>query len=159
MTYYAMSSITSITVGAGHGGCGRSHDRPAGADGQPLHPWALTCAACETYLATDPQWAKTIAEIVPTHDEARAREAFELQGSKDKDALLMVALARMAGLDRAQVPPTIQRMISGLAPHIPGQVVCGQGHPNAPGSRFCSQCGSQMSAPVSAASLPAGQAA
>jgi hypothetical protein len=60
----------------------------------------------------------------------------------------MVAMARMSGLSQSEIPPTVQKMISGLAPHIPGQTVCSRGHENVPGGRFCSSCGVQMSAPV-----------
>jgi hypothetical protein len=99
-----------------------------------------------------------VQDIVPTFDETRARERWGAQGSRDKDALLMVAMARMSGLSQSEIPPTVQKMISGLAPHIPGQTVCSRGHENVPGCRFCSSCGVQMSAPVPAASLPAGKA-
>jgi hypothetical protein len=157
MTMFAPSDIQEITVSEAHGGCGRPHRRDVDNHGDPVHPWGVTCQ-CEEFLRTDPRWSPDIAGIVPTFDEEKARERWELQGSKDKDAMPMVAMSRMAGLSLSEIPPTVQRMISGLAPHIPGQTVCPAGHGNVPGGRYCSACGKPMSAAAPAAQLPPGEA-
>jgi len=162
MTMYAPSDMDQINVSPAHGGCGTPHRRETGPDGLRVQPWAVTCPGkCEVFLESDGRWSKTVEEIQETYDETRARERYELKGVKDRDALLAVAVARMAGIDASQIPPAVQRMISGLQPHIPvaGEMVCPRGHANVPGGRYCAQCGAQMSAPVPAASLPAGQVA
>ena len=161
MTMFAPSDQTCISVSTAHGGCGSPHIRGTDETGQPVQPWALTCAACEPYLErTDGRWSKTVDGIRETFDETLAREAWETRGIKDRDALLAVAMARMAGVSQSQIPPTVQRMISGLQPHIPvaGEMICPKGHANVPGGRYCAHCGAQMSAPAPSAALTAGQA-
>jgi hypothetical protein len=122
--------------------------------------WALTCDACEDYLRHDPHWAVTSSEIPETHDETKSREDFERRGAKDKDAILTLALARLAGIDAAELPESLTRMISGQPLHVPvqGQLECpscGAGAP--PGQRFCGGCGSPLSVPVSKAAIPGPQ--
>lgn len=153
MTVYARSDLQTVTVGAeGFGGCGTPHHRPG--DGL----WGLDCPDCEQFLRSDPLWSATPAEIPMTHDEAKAVEQWEKDGARQQSALLAASLAQLAGFTPAQIPPHLQKMISGLAPHIPvaGQMECPAGHLQPPGARFCSDCGQSMSAPAATASLPAG---
>ena len=157
MPVYAASSIDAVTLSVeGHGGCGQTHRRPV-EHGAPAKIWPLNCPQCENHLRSDPLWSATIAEIPETHDERVSREDFDKRGAKDKDAILTLALARLAGIGTAELPESLTRMISGVPAHIPGQVECPQGHAQPAGQKFCGQCGSPMSAPVAKASLPAAE--
>jgi hypothetical protein len=118
--------------------------------------WKLDCnGGCEDHLRHDQHWAITASEIPETHDETRAREDFERRGAKDKDAVLTLALARLAGIDAAELPESLTRMISGVPAHVPvaGKMVCPQGHENAPGQKFCGECGAPMSSPAAKAAI------
>ncbi len=157
MTMYSRSDAASVNVGPAHGGCGRPHAREAGPDGRPVSPWGVDCpGACEDYLASDPHWSKTVSEIPETYDEKKAREDFGERGSRDRDALLAMALARMSGLGPLEIPRTVRHMITGAGPHIPGQMICPAGHANTPGNRFCGQCGQPVSGTAAAAALGGG---
>ena len=117
------------------------------------------CAQCENYLRHDPMWSSTAAEIPETHDEIKAREDFEKRGAKDKDAVLTLALARLAGIGTAELPESLTRMISGVPAHVPGQMECPKGHAQPAGQPFCGQCGSPMSQAASAGALESAQKA
>jgi hypothetical protein len=156
MTLWARSDLAAVNVSEAHGGCGRTHHRPAN-DGVPVQPWQLDCPPCEDHLRHDSHWAVTSSEIPETHDESKAREDFERRGARDKDALMTLIMAKAVGLDPAQLPESLTRMVSGIPLHVPGQVECPQGHAQAPGMRFCGTCGSLMSAPVAKAALSAPQ--
>lgn len=152
------SDFVAVTIPADGGrGCGAEHRRPAGADGRPVQPWALSCAGgCEDWLlAHDGRWAHQVEDIPETYDETRARERFEVRGARDRDALVALAMARMAGVGQDEIPPSVARVLSGLPAHVPGVVVCGSGHDNRPGSRFCSACGEPLSRPAAAAAIGA----
>jgi len=157
MTVYARSDLAYVFVSEVHGGCGSGHSRPV-EQGAPAKVWSVTCT-CEDHLRHDPHWAVTASEIPETHDEAKSREDFERRGAKDKDAVLTLALARLAGIDSAELPESLTRLISGRPLHIPvqGQMECPNGHGQPAGSRFCNQCGSPMSQPVTKAALSAPQ--
>lgn len=160
MTMYSRSDVQQITVSAAHGGCGQRHDRPLDGAGNPVQPWALTCDGCESFLRGSDHWTAFIGEIPETHDEVKAREQFEKRGVKDRDALMALVFSRMAGLSPAELPESVTRMIAGVKPHVPGEVLCPSGHGgNLPGARFCGQCGSPMSVAASAVALTAGAAA
>ncbi len=160
MSVYARSDLASVTVSAAHGGCGEVHVRPA-PGGVPVQPWALDCDVCSDYLRSDSHWAVTPSEIPETHDETKSREDFEKRGAKDKDAVLTLALARLAGIPAGELPESLTRMISGAPLHVPvvtAQLECPSGHAQPAGQKFCGECGSPMSAPVSKAALGASQA-
>lgn len=156
MSLWARSDLASVTVSAAHGGCGTVHIRPA-PGGVPVQPWKLDCDACGDYLRSDGHWSVTPSEIPETHDEKVSREDFEKRGAKDKDAILTLALARLAGIDSAELPESLTRMISGAPLHVPvqGMLECPNGHGQPGGAKFCNQCGSPMSAPVTKAALDA----
>jgi len=161
MSLWARSDLASVTVSAAHGGCGTVHIRPA-PGGNPVQPWRLDCAGgCEDHLRHDDHWKSTSAEIPETYDEKLAREDFDKRGAKDKDAILALALARIAGIDASELPESLTRMISGKPLHIPvaGQMECPSGHVNQPGHKFCAECGQPMSGLVAKASLPAAEPA
>jgi hypothetical protein len=154
MTIWARSDLAAVTVSVAHGGCGVTHHRPA-PGGVPVQPWKLDCDVCEDHLRHDAHWSVTPSEIPETHDEKVSREDFEKRGAKDKDAILTLALARLAGIDSSELPESLTRMISGAPLHVPiqGQMECPNGHGQPGGAKFCSQCGSPMSAPVTKAAL------
>lgn len=154
MTLFSDSSVQQVNVPAETGGCGRIHYRPE-VNGAPQHPWLLTCEPCEDHLRKtgDVHWAGTLSEIPETYDEKLAREDFEKRGAKDKDAVLTLALAKLAGLDASQLPASLTRMISGQPAHVPGMLECPRGHAQPSGLKFCGECGTSMSGPVPAAAL------
>lgn len=153
MTIYARSDLAAVTVPAeGFGGCGDLHSRPV-ANGAPVQIWALDCYLCEDHLRHDPHWAVTPSEIAETHDEKNNREDFERRGAKDKDAVLTLALARLAGIPAGELPDSLTRMISGQPMHVPGLLECPNGHGQPSGQKFCGQCGSPMSGPAPKAAL------
>ena len=121
--------------------------------------WALDCPPCEDHLRHDQHWSPTSVEIPETHDETKARENFEKRGAKDKDAILTLALARLAGIESSELPESLTRMISGVPAHVPGQMVCPSGHANPPGKAFCGDCGASMHGTPAQAALPAVQKA
>jgi Double zinc ribbon/SAP domain len=117
-------------------------------DGAPVRLWELTCPPCEAYLAKfNPDlWAGVISEIGETPDEEKAREDFQKRGALDRDQIMALAMAKLAGVE---LPETMRRPISGLAPHVPvisGQLECADGHPNEPGMKFCGDCGMPLRA-------------
>lgn len=155
MTIYAISSIAYVAVGSAHGGCGQGHSRPV-AQGAPVKVWGLTCPPCEDHLRSDAHWSPTISAIPETFDEKLGREDWERRGALDRDQVLALALAKLAGVE---LPETLRRTVSGLAPHVPGTVECAEGHENRAGAKFCAECGSPMRAqpPLSAVvSCPGG---
>ena len=157
---YGRSDIASVHVPAeDFGGCGTTHRRP-GVNGAPAQIWGLDCPPCEDHLRHSDQWGTTSSEIPETHDEVKAREDFDRRGAKDKDAILTLALARLAGIESSELPESLTRMISGVPAHVPvqGKIVCGEcGSDSAAGMKFCGQCGSPMSSPVTKAALDAPQ--
>src|SRR5262245_14290757 len=108
MTIYAPSDFASVTVPADddHRRCGQAHARPTGPDGLPVYPWALSCAdGCEEWLiAHDERWSKSVRDIPPTFDEQKEAQQLERMGSQQKDSLLVLAMSRMAGLTRDDIP-------------------------------------------------------
>ena len=153
MTVFAPSDFISTSVPAEAGGCGTAHVRDVGTD----QVWGLCCGGgCEDWLlAHDDRWVKDVHDVRPTFDEKKALERFRNRGQADRDALMALAMARMAGLSQAEIPPSLTKMLSGLPAHVPGVVVCGSGHDNRPGSRYCSQCGTAMTRPAVAGELAA----
>ena len=158
MTIFARSDLAYAFVSEAHGGCGSPHSRPV-VNGAPVQPWALDCEPCANHLRHDQHWSPTAVEIPETHDETKARENFEKRGAKDKDAILTLALARLAGIESSELPESLTRMISGVPAHIPGQMVCPSGHGNPPGKAFCGDCGAPMHGTPAQAALPAAQKA
>jgi hypothetical protein len=135
-----MSSHRQVSIGTGHGGCGSIHDRPAGPDGQPVKLWALTCAGgCEDFLRGEPGWSSTISEIAETYDEKLARDDFQKRGAMDRDQVLAMALAKLAGVE---LPETLRSRITGGMPDAPAMTACPDGHQNRAGAKFCAECGS-----------------
>ena len=160
MVMFARSDVCAVNISEAHGGCGTpgGHRRPV-EHGAPAKMWALDCPPCEDHLRHDGHWSPTSVEVPETHDETKARENFEKRGAKDKDAILTLALARLAGIESSELPESLTRMISGVPAHVPGQMVCAAGHANAPGKAFCGDCGAPMHGTPAQAALPAAQKA
>ena len=137
MTMYAPSDLQQISVGPGHGGCGETHLR----DGDP---WGVDCPQCEDYLRADGRWSPTVRGIPETYDQKLDREHYEKAGIQARDSLLAIAMARMSGIGNDQIPPVLQKMLTGTPAHVPGVTVCPSGHDNTPGNRYCGQCGTAM---------------
>lgn len=140
MTIYARSDLASVSVSAAHGGCGETHTRPA-PGGNPVEVWGLDCPRCADYLRSDPLWSTTVSEIPETLDEELARKDFEKRGAMDERRIMTLAMAKLAGLE---LPETISAALTGAKRHIPASMVCPQGHENAPGQKFCGECGASM---------------
>jgi hypothetical protein len=144
MTLYARSDLAAVAVSPAHGGCGRSHSRPA-PGGIPEKLWKLECSGgCEDHLRHSDQWSTTLSEIPETFDETKAREDFDKRGARDRDQVLALALAKLAGVE---LPESLLRPLTGNLPHIPviaGTILCNDGHENAAGSKFCGECGAKL---------------
>lgn len=136
MALYARSDLAAVTVSVAHGGCGSTHHRPAN-DGKPVQVWEMDCVACGDHLRHDPHWSVTLSEIPETYDEKSAREDFDKRGAKDRDNVLALALARLAGVE---LPETLRRPITGNMPPT-ALILCPDGHGNPPGQKFCGECG------------------
>ena len=149
---YARNDIQSINISGAHGGCGEPHERPADAD-----PWFVDCPQCALYLAGDPLWAKSPDDVPESPDQAKAMAALESRGNKALSSLRVLALSKMAGISPAEISPELSKMLTAGPVRVPGITVCANGHDNAPGSRYCSACGSKMGATAAAAALPAGE--
>jgi hypothetical protein len=157
MTLYARSDVMSVSVPIDSGGCNSQHSRPV-VNGAPVKLFALTCPPCEGFLkerASD-IWATTEADIPETPDEVKGREDFAKRGATDRDNVLAIAMAKLAGVE---LPQTIRQAISGASPEIhaaiAGKMVCEAGHDCEPGSKFCQECGRPMRQ-VSVAACPNG---
>ena len=71
-----------------------------GPGGNPAAVWKFSeCPQCEDFLRHILLWAVTAAEIPETHDETKTREDFDKRGARDKDAILALALAKIAGTE------------------------------------------------------------
>ena len=149
MSLWARSDLASVSVSpTAHGGCGLVHNRPA-PGGKPVDLWELDCPACSDHLRHDPLWSSTLSEIPETHDEKNAREDFDKRGARDKDQVLAMALAKLAGVE---LPESLLRPITGNMPRAVALMECPAGHPGKPGSKFCATCGVPMQQPVNALS-------
>jgi hypothetical protein len=117
VTVYAPSDFKSVNIPAG---CGHEHTREIGPDGYPVSPWAVTCPDCEAWLLThDDRWVTAPEDVRETFDERKSRERFESRGLAERDALMALAMARMAGVSQAEIPPSVSKMLSGLPAHLP----------------------------------------
>jgi hypothetical protein len=114
--------------------------------GAPAKLFKLDCPPCEAYLAKTNAdlWAQTLSELPETYDEVKSREDFEKRGALDRDQVMALAMAKLAGVE---LPDSMRRPISGLAPHVPsiaGVLECVNGHGCEPGSKFCDECGTEL---------------
>jgi hypothetical protein len=146
MPLWARSDLASVSVSPAHGGCGVTHTRPA-PGGKPEQLWELDCHPCTDHLRHDPHWSTTLSEIPETPDEVKSREDFDRRGARDKDQVLALALAKLAGVE---LPESLLRPITGNMPKAIALMECPAGHPGKPGAKFCATCGEAMQQPVNA---------
>ena len=155
---FARSDVMGVNIGVESGGCGcpGGHSRPV-INGAPVKRWRLDCPACSVFLKNDPLFSVTEADIPETPDETKGREDFAKRGATDRDNVLAVALAKLAGVE---LPQTIRQAIHGASPEIhatiAGKLICAEGHDAEPGSRFCQECGSPVRQPAASVKCPQG---
>ena len=155
---FARSDVMGVNIGVESGGCGTQggHSRPV-INGDPVRLWKLDCGPCSTALKDDPLWSTTEADIPETPDETKGREDFAKRGATDRDNVLAVAMAKLAGVE---LPQTIRQAIHGASPEIhatiAGKLICAEGHDAEPGSRFCQECGSPVRQPAASVKCPQG---
>jgi hypothetical protein len=128
----------SVAVSRAHGGCGEPHSRPV-SHGAPAKIWALNCPQCSEYLANDPLWSGTLADVPTTPDEDLARDNAEKSTTRSREDIMALALAKIAGLPVAEF---LEPMIKRTADY--GTIACAAGHENVPSSKFCAECGARL---------------
>lgn len=140
MTVYARSDVMHVTVSRAHGGCGEPHSRPV-RNGAPDKLWKLSCPQCQQFLASDPLWSGTLADVPDTPDEVLARDNVQKTTMKSRDDLMALAVAKLAGLPVAE-------FLTGVVAQTADQgvMLCGDGHENVPSAKFCGECGVKLHA-------------
>lgn len=117
MTVYARSDVASVALSAAHGGCGKTHTRPA-PGGEPVKVWALTCPSCEDHLRSDSLWGSTPTSIPETPDEVAAREANDKRSAREqqeRNVEVMEKLGELPNALRNLGPDMAQALIAALA--------------------------------------------
>ena len=138
MPVFARSDVMCVTVSRAHGGCGEIHRRPFIGD-TAAKSWQLDCPQCQGHLTNDPLWSGNLGSVPATPDEDRAVETSNVLFTRNRDDIMTMALARLAGLPAGD-----------LLHAIPGQsgghslVRCPDGHDNFPGVKFCGECGTRI---------------
>ena len=180
MTLYARSDVASITVPVASGGCSRTHSRPV-INGAPAKVFKLDCPDhCEPYLRgdrrqkklvyqldsktgqavrqervadADPMFSSTPDTIPLTPDEERTNATRTERGRMQIEMIQALAAMRAAGI---QVPAEAMWLLEREIPEgvLKGTVVCADGHDNAAGTKFCSECGISMAARAAIGSGP-----
>ena len=172
MTFYPRRDWTEISAVPG---CSQNHTRPADAQGQLVHPWAVTCPAHEAYYkgAGKPKILKYIKDsktgailrqervpdvhpgvgftpdtIPPTRDEEETRVLQLERGENQLKALESIATLSKAGIDFRSRPDVLLFLRENNLPDdiLQGSVLCPDGHQNASDAKFCSKCGISMAA-------------
>lgn len=146
-------------------GCGQQHLRPTGPDGYPAKVFRIDCTPCEAVLfggqrrvkkstltggameyeiAHDPCWSRTIDGIPLTPDEERAKEAYEVRGSQERDQLTLSLLSKMAGDTTSDL---LSQGITGAWAYrgsLAASRPCKNGHSVSFEAQFCESCGADM---------------
>jgi hypothetical protein len=164
---YARSDVTATVE---PGGCGQVHSRPV-INGAPAKIFKLECEPCEAIKRgdgkhkilkyhidpatkqairqervadSDPMWSTTIDTIPLTPDEERTNSTRTERGKMQIEMIQALAAMRASGI---QVPPEAMWLLEREIPEgmLRGTVVCVNGHDNAAGSKFCSECAVSMS--------------
>jgi hypothetical protein len=145
MSLYARSDLAYVNVPTTSGGCGSPHRRPV-QEGAPTKLWGLDCLACSDVLRHHDHWSPTLSEIPETYDEGKAREDFTKRGAADRDQVMALAMAKLAGVE---LPDTLRFALTGHMQDSPrAMMVCPNGHDGKPGAKFCAQCGEAMQQPA-----------
>ena len=168
---FARSDVMSVSIPAESGGCGRpgGHSRPV-IKGAPVKVFKLDCPPCEAYLRgdrkpkklvyqinkntgqtvrqervadADPMWGSTPDTIPLTPDEERTNTTRSERGAMQIQMLQALAAIRQTGID---VPPEALWLLEREIPEgvLKGTILCAEGHDNAAGVKFCSECGVAM---------------
>ncbi len=171
ITVYARSDVCSIAIPKESGGCGAQHTRKV-TRGVPEKIFAITCGPCESYIKGDRKqkilkyhidaktgqsvrqervpdgdsmWGSTPDTIPLTPDEDRTNTTRQERGRMQIEMIQALAAMRSTGI---QVPPEAMWLLEREIPEgvLKGTVVCAEGHDNAAGVKFCSECGMSMAA-------------
>ncbi len=169
MVLYSRSDVCAISIPVQAGGCGAGHSRPV-TRGVPAKIFKLDCPPCEAYLRgdrkpkilkyhvnpqtgqavrqeriadSDPMWSSTPDSIPLTPDEERTNKTRTERGRMQIEMLQALAAIRATGIN---VPAEALYLLESELPEgvLKGTVVCAQGHDNAAGVKFCSECGTPM---------------
>ena len=170
MPLYARSDVCAISLPLPNG-CGATHTRPV-TRGVPAKIFKLECPKCESVLRgdgkqkilryhidpktgqtvrqervadSDPMWSSTPDTIPLTPDEDRTNTTRQERGRMQIEMIQALAAMRATGI---QVPPEAMWLLEREIPEgvLRGTVVCAEGHDNAAGTKFCSECGISMAA-------------
>jgi hypothetical protein len=174
---WARSDVVALSLG--EHGCGASHARQV-THGAPDKTFRLDCPPCEAYLRgdrkpkllryetdkktgqvirqervsdADPMWSAAPDSVPLTPDETRTNEVRSERGRMQIEMLQALAALRSTGVE---VPPEAMWLLERELPAgvLKGTVVCGNGHDNQAGVKFCAECGMSMAAK---AALPAAE--
>jgi hypothetical protein len=163
----------AVSIPVTSGGCSKTHSRPV-RNGIPARTWGLDCDRCCSYLSgygrpkilkvtpgdvkagilpvqervadSDPQWSSVPDAIPMTPDEIRSDRHFRETAQLQINAMNALGTAMANGLS---IPPEMMYLLRKQLPPemlIQGSVMCAKGHDNAPGSKFCAECGMSMDA-------------
>ena len=101
----------------------------------------------------DPHWSTTPEAVPLTPDEEHIHKIRAEQGQRQLDRLTAFAALKQSGMS---IPPQAQWLIDStleeiaalerVGPPVGGSMICGNGHDNAPGLKFCGECGLHMDA-------------
>ncbi len=168
---YARSDVMSVAVPVVSGGCGAQHTRKV-TRGVPERIFKLDCPKCEGFLKgdrkpkilkyhvdpktgqsvrqeriadQDPMWGSTPDSVPLTPDEDRTNTTRSERGRMQIEMIQALAAMRSTGI---QVPPEALWLLEREIPEgvLKGTVLCAEGHDNAAGVKFCSECGVSMAA-------------
>jgi hypothetical protein len=143
--------------------------------GVPEKIFSIDCPPCEAYLRgdrkprilvyetdkktgkvlrqqkvadADPMWSSTPDTIPFTPDQERTHEIRIERGEQQLRALESIAALAKAGIDFRSRPDVLFFLRENQLPEdmLQGTVLCLNEHPNAPGARFCPECGASMAA-------------
>lgn len=188
MTFYPARDWTDISATPG---CAEGHSRPRDPrTGERVHRWAVDCPVHEALyrgagrpkilkFVTDKKTGQVIRQdrvpdmhpgvgftpdtIPLTRDEEETRVLQLERGENQLKALESIATLAKAGIDFRSRPDVLLYLRENQLPEdvLRGSVLCLDDHPNAPGAKFCAECGMSMAARgvIGGGDEPAGPAA
>lgn len=149
MAVYARSDVAAVTLSEAHGGCGETHSRPV-VDGAPAKVFKISCNKCEDFLRNDQLWAPMAAQIPETPDETSLREDQEKKSEaqlKQDNAEAFQKIA-VAAAGNQELTAKLVELLAQTNLTVPGaqkNAECSNGHSNIPGTKFCAECGVNLS--------------
>ena len=173
MTMWGRSDISSIAIPAPDG-CGAQHTKEV-TRGVPAKHIRIDCEPCEAFLSgarkprilkyqidsktgqtthqqrvadADPAWSSTLATVPLTPDQEKTYHLQIERGEQQLRALESIATLSKAGVDFRSRPDVLFYLREQELPEslLQGAMVCANGHENAPGLKFCGECGISMAA-------------